>query len=229
MTRAQRQEQSRGDILAAAATLIARHGYHGLTMRELARTTGQSLANLYNYFASKDDLLFEVQSRAFETLIETAGHAVADADTAQSRLHAFVYNHVRYVCARPDVLRVLVQEAGALPAGRRRVVRALKERYFAQGLALVQGIVAEAGTPLPEAEVERAAYSLFGMLNWVYGWYDPSRHGSAEDVARSIHALASGGLVARRPSRREQAATERRVAGAAFVSPLRSTAKGVTA
>jgi AcrR family transcriptional regulator len=41
------------EILTAAAHLLAARGYHGMSMRDLARATGMSLANLYNYFHSK--------------------------------------------------------------------------------------------------------------------------------------------------------------------------------
>lgn len=230
-----RREGSREEILGAAAALLAAHGYHGMSMRELARATKQSLANLYNYFPSKDALLFEVQSRAFETLLASAAEAVGGASDAEGRLHAFIYNHVRYVAAHREVMRVLVEEAGALPARQRKAIRTLKERYFDMGLAIVRGVLEEgcaadaAGRPAPSpAEQQRATYSVFGMLNWVYGWYAPRQHGTAADVARTIHGIALCGLVARCPSRQIQLDSERRVAGRHLASPLR-LAKGATA
>jgi AcrR family transcriptional regulator len=221
-TREGRHERARAEILAAGAGLLSAHGVHGLSMRDLARATGHSLANFYHYFSSKDDLVFEVQSRAFETLIATAAEAVRGTDPPEARLHAFVYNHVRYVAAHRDVMRVLVQEAGALTPLRRRLVRELKERYFRQGLDIVRAVVEEGG----EAELERATYSLFGMLNWVYGWYDEARHGTAADVARTIHSLALGGLVGHAADPRSQAAMERRVAAVELVPPLQPALRG---
>lgn len=225
----ERQARNRSEILAEAARLIARHGFHGLTMRALARATGHSLANLYNYVPSKDALLFEVQARAFETLIDTAERALRGARPPDARLHAFIYNHVRYVAAHPDVLRVLVQEAGALRPAARRTVRRLKQRYFELGLGLVSAVAAGTEDALPGVELERATYSVFGMLNWVYGWYDAAAHGSPEDVARSIHALAIGGLVARRPRPEDQRAAERRLGRRHLVSPLLAPTKGAIA
>ena len=205
--RAARQEQGKQDILGAAAHLLASHGYHGMSMRELARDTGMSLANLYNYFTSKEDLVFALQTRAFETLIASADQALASIAAPEARLYAFILNHVRYITTNRDVTRVLVEEAGELPPRRRRAVRELKERYFSIGRDIVSAI-AEAGCgvagaiPLGvsnEAEVERSTYNIFGMLNWVYGWHREAQHGSAQEVARSIHRLALCGLVARCP------------------------------
>ncbi len=51
-----------------------------MSMRDLAAATRMSLASFYNYFGSKEDLLFELQSRAFETLIAIAEEVSARGD-----------------------------------------------------------------------------------------------------------------------------------------------------
>ena len=226
--RAARQAQGRQDILGAAAHLLASHGYHGMSMRDLARDTGMSLANLYNYFGSKDDLVFALQTRAFEMLIATAEQTLASILSPEARLYTFILNHVRYITTHRDVTRVLVEEAGELPPRRRRAVRELKERYFAIGRDIVAAI-AESGCGVPGAvplgspsagEIERSTYNIFGMLNWVYGWHREEHHGSAQDVARSIHRLALCGLVARCPSSSLVRQMERHVGQFPMQSPV---------
>jgi len=204
-----RHEAQRAEILDAAAAAIAEHGFHGMSMRGLARATGRALASFYNYFPSKEDVLFSLQSDAFQTLIRSMKAALEGVEDPVERLHVFVLNHLRYVAEHRSVWRVLVQEASALPAGRRKKVRLLKEGYFHIARDIVASILA-AGCGAPgaagavgadPAEVERVTYSVFGMLNWSYGWYDPGLHGTPEDVARTIHAVAVCGLVTRCPHR----------------------------
>lgn len=230
-SRATRQERGKQDILGAAAHLLASHGYHGMSMRDLARETGMSLANLYNYFASKEDLVFALQTRAFETLIVTAEQALEDLTAPEARLYAFILNHVRYVTTNRDVTRVLVEEAGELPARRRAAVRALKERYFCVARAIVSAVgdsgcgvpgakpLAALG-PLTAAEIDRSTYNIFGMLNWIYGWHREDEHGAAQDVARSIHRLALCGLVARCPNSAIVSEMERHVGQFRVLSPV---------
>jgi TetR/AcrR family transcriptional regulator len=204
-----RQQAPRAEILEAAAAAIAENGFHGMTMRGLARATGRGLASFYNYFPSKEDVLFSLQTGAFETLTSTLEAALEHVEEPVERLHVFVLNHVRYLAEHRSVMRVLVHEASALPARRRKKVRLLKEGYFHIVRDIVASIVAAGcGSPgaggtasLDAAEVERVTYSVFGMLNWSYGWYDPQRHGTPEDVARTIHAVAVCGLVTRCPQR----------------------------
>jgi AcrR family transcriptional regulator len=216
------------ELLNAAARLLSSHGYHGMSMRDLARASGMSLANLYNYFGSKEDLVFALQTRAFDTLIASAEQALDAVEGAEARLYTFIFNHVRFVTTNRDVTRVLVEEAGELPAKRRRSVRELKERYFEIARPLVVAIHKE-GCGMPSAvpagaqspnEVARSTYNIFGMLNWVYAWYDPSTHGTPQEVARSIHRLALCGLVAQCPSNAVLAKAERHVGQFPVLSPV---------
>jgi AcrR family transcriptional regulator len=219
------------ELLNTAARLLSSHGYHGMSMRDLARDTGMSLANVYNYFKSKEDLAFALQTRAFDTLIASAEQALESVEGAEARLYAFILSHVRFVTTNRDVTRVLVEEAGELPQNRRRTVRALKERYGEIGRGLVLAIHQEgcgmpgavpAGGQAP-ADVARSTYNIFGMLNWVYAWYDPDEHGTVQDVARSIHRIALCGLVAQCPSNAVLARMERHVGKFPVLSAVTST------
>jgi len=135
--------------------------------------------------------------------------ALEEVDDPVERLYIFVLNHVRYLAQNRSVMRVLVHEAAALPPARRKKVRLLKEAYFQTVRDIVASILADgcrapgaSGTAtLDAAEIERITYSVFGMLNWSYGWYEPELHGTPEDVARTIHGVALCGLVARCPQR----------------------------
>lgn len=203
--RLQTAERGRDAVLRRAAIEIAERGYHGMSMRELARATGRGLASFYRLFLSKEDILFELQRRAFEELCESAeacvGGAPGDAGGRReelARLRRFVDNHVRFVVADPARMRVLVQEAAALPPASRAAIRALKQRYFELGAGLLARAAARGGAG-DTAEAERAAYCMFGMLNWIFGWYEPARHGGPDEIAATIFALVTRGIGADAP------------------------------
>lgn len=190
-----RHEKTKAEILQAAARVIAKHGFHGMSMRRLARATNKGLATYYNYFGSKEEVLFELQRQAFTTLIRSAGEALASVHEPADRLHGFISSHIRYFVAHPDIMQILVHEAATLPPKLRKEIRILKEQYFRIGREVVRQVLnrynrGDTGEP----EIERAAYGIFGMLNWVYGWYEPSRHGTFEDVTRTMHRVSLHGL-----------------------------------
>ena len=57
-------------VLAAGARVIARDGYGNATIRRVAHEAGMSLAGLYYYFSSKEELLFLIQHHTFGAILE---------------------------------------------------------------------------------------------------------------------------------------------------------------
>ena len=191
LTRAARAELRQLEILSAAAEMVAERGFHGMSMRDLSRATGRNLSSLYNDFANKEALLLAIQLRAFESLHGAVAAACGAVDDRHGKLYAFIYQHVRYVVDHSAVMRVLVSEAGALGPEQRAQVRVLKERFFQQLLPIVAALAAPTATSV---QIERSTYHLFGMLNWLYGWYEADRHGSIVELVDSIYAMAICGI-----------------------------------
>lgn len=71
----------RARILAAALAAFARHGFAAATMSEIACGAEMAVANLYRYYASKEELFAAAVPEAivthFEQLLERSAHAHA--------------------------------------------------------------------------------------------------------------------------------------------------------
>lgn len=65
-------------ILGAALTLANRHGFHAMTLRQLAEESGLSMGGLYSYLDSKDTLLLMI----LQEVAEAAEEALAGAPEA---------------------------------------------------------------------------------------------------------------------------------------------------
>ena len=57
-------------ILRTAARIFAEKSYHSTSMRDILRATGVSLAGLYHYCKSKEELLFLIQDHCFGRVLE---------------------------------------------------------------------------------------------------------------------------------------------------------------
>jgi AcrR family transcriptional regulator len=187
----------RAELVAAAARAFAERGYHGVSMRDLARDVGRSPATFYSHFESKEALLASLQKDAFDALLFGTRDALSGVRDAAARLRVFIGTHVEYSTSNPDVFRVLVHEASALPAAAREAVRQQKIAYFELGRDIVRDLLPEGES---DAEVSRSTYCLFGMLNWAYAWYVPAEHGTPEQLAETIHRIALLGIAPKRRS-----------------------------
>ena len=50
------------------------------------------------------------------------------------------------------------------------------------------------GGELSDRRLLRETFILFGMLNWIFGWYSPTLYGSVEDLVGDIYRTFLHGL-----------------------------------
>src|SRR5260221_12338013 len=81
-------------VLQHAAHIFCQKGYEGASMRDLSRAAGMSLAGLYHYFESKEELLYLIQKHAFTTIIEPLPQRLADVSGPEARVRIFIRNHL---------------------------------------------------------------------------------------------------------------------------------------
>lgn len=200
-----------GDILAQSAALMSRQGYHGTSMRDLARTTGRSLSGLYHHFANKEELLYLINERGFSPLLANAERLRSEYRSGNDRPRAagpasaallcdLIGAHLGYFGSHLNEMRVLMFGTQPLSSTHGQAIRQLKDRYteifrFAVGEYI--GARREAATA---TEIERKTYLLFGMMNWIFGWYSFDEHGPAEVLAEEIYITFTKGCLAVRPA-----------------------------
>jgi AcrR family transcriptional regulator len=68
MSRQERQRRTRAELLAAAARVFARRGFHGASVDEIAAEAGYSSGVIDHYFADKDDLLLQALARSHDRI-----------------------------------------------------------------------------------------------------------------------------------------------------------------
>ena len=184
-------DHRRERLLAAAARVFAAHGFAGTSMRDLARASGMSLAGIYYYVECKEDLLFQIQRGCFEQVSAGAREAVLGGRDAESRLSAFVKHHVQFFTTHMSEMKVLAHEAESLSGDRLTEVRRLKRGYVDLLVDLLEALDGKNGADRSRRHV--AAYTLFGMMNWIYTWYDPAGPVGADALADHIAALFLNG------------------------------------
>ena len=74
------------NLIRAAVTVLDRSNGEDITVQEVADEAGQSLRTLYQYFASKDDLLLAVFEEAMRTYTKMIARAIDDLSDPLERL-----------------------------------------------------------------------------------------------------------------------------------------------
>jgi len=164
--RERKKLETRERILESGVALFAAHGYDSTTMEQIGERADVSRATVFNYFARKDDIVFEwfgrMQAEFATALAQDDQHAV---DSTSRLRHAF---------------RVLAGLYEADAATGRAMVRAWQRaggplvadgsgtpRFVADTVRAGQ----RAGEIPPDVDPERAALVLFDVyLGVLYRW-----------------------------------------------------------
>ena len=91
-------------------------------------------------------------------------------------------------------MKVLSHEADSLAGEMYAHVACKKQQYT----KLVRRILADVQAQHAGAKLDLtvATYALFGMMNWIYNWYDPSGKLSVNDLVDNITRLFLSGFLA---------------------------------
>jgi len=189
-----RYDQKLEYILRTAARIFAEKSYHSTSMREISRATGVSLSGLYHYSKSKEELLFLIQDNCFGRVLERLERRLSEEDDPFQKLRIFIDNHLAFFAANMAEMKVLSHEADSLAGDLHAHVAGKKQKYT----KLARKILAELQEQQRQerrVDLTVATYALFGMMNWIYNWYDPGGKLRVAGLVASVTRLFLHGFV----------------------------------
>ena len=190
MTEPTTYDEKLARILQTAAASFADKGYHDTSIRDISRATGVSLSGLYYYFRSKEELLFLIMDHCFSTVLENARALLAGEADPERRLRLFIENHLRFFVSNMKEMKVLSHEARSLTGDYRRLVNTKKGQYTDLCIRILADLA-----PAQSIDARIGAYSLFGMMNWIYNWYKPERDVPVAELADNMSRLFLNGYL----------------------------------
>ena len=124
-----RHDQKLEFILRTAARIFAEKSYHSTSMRDISRATNVSLAGLYHYCRSKEELLFLIQDNCFGRVLERLEQRLEGVEDPVAKLGIFIENHLSFFAANMSEMKVLSHEADSLRGDLHAHVSTRKDNY----------------------------------------------------------------------------------------------------
>ena len=193
MLQPSRYDQKLEFILRTAARIFAEKSYHSTSMRDISRATNISLAGLYHYCKSKEELLFLIQDNCFGRVLERLEERLLEVADPIARLGIFIENHLSFFAANMSEMKVLSHEAESLGGELYTHVSTRKDKYTRLARKILQEVQTSRQNKQP-VDLTVATYALFGMMNWIYNWYDPHGKLNVNDLAQHLTKLFLGGF-----------------------------------
>ena len=189
-----RYDQKLEHILRTSARIFAEKSYHSTSMRDISRATGVSLAGLYHYCKSKEELLFLIQDHCFGRVLERLEQRIKGIDDPFEKLRIFIDNHLSFFAANMAEMKVLSHEAESLAGDMHKHVSGKKEKYAKLARRILRELQ-ERESRTARVDLTVATYALFGMMNWIYNWYDSSGKLSVNQLVDNMTRLFVNGFL----------------------------------
>ncbi len=167
------QDGTRRRILEEALQLFANEGFHGASIRTLAKAVGLQPSTLYSHFPSKEHVLAELARVGHEAHHEALREALLSAGPGPvEQVRALVRAHTLQHATHPQLAVVVNEELYALAPELAAPALAQREKSSALLVeAISRGVALGVFTP-PEVLVTAAAIATMGLR--IPYWYEPS-------------------------------------------------------
>jgi len=165
LTRPERRERTRGDLLAAARTVFERHGFHRSSLDQIADEAGYTKGAVYSHFpGGKDELFLAVLDRHIDERVPRYAEIILSQDSFEASLRAIARHLVALGAKDPGWTPLVVEfwTHASHDADLRAAVQKRNDRQTRAIAALIDDLAARHGVTyaLPTVEVVRGSSAL---------------------------------------------------------------------
>ena len=106
--KAQKNPAKGAAILKAAENIFAQKGFHEATISDIAKKAEVSEATIYDYFSSKEELLFSIPAETIHRYQEKNLEILEYIQGAANKLKFLIYRHLKLYASNPDYANVVM-------------------------------------------------------------------------------------------------------------------------
>jgi AcrR family transcriptional regulator len=173
----------RETVMAEALRLFHLHGYHAVTMEDIAAASGTRASSLYRHFAGKSELLAAVYYRAADRVAATTAAALAAATSPADALARLVDSYVDLVFGQSDLVAVYQAENTNLPGNDRHELRRAQRTHVEEWVRVL-------GLQRPGLGSADCRILAHGTLNLIADLGRAARFDTRAGADRVVAALA---------------------------------------
>ena len=193
-SRRRARDEKRDAVLRTAVQLFLEQGYHRATLNEVAERLNITKPALYNYFRSKEEILFECwalgQERVDEFIAGINNRGGSGLVKLRQLVHAYAENMADDYGAslvRFDQRDLSEKNRKIVRAGKKGIDRTFR-KYITDGIA---------DGSIKPCDPKMTAFAIAGSLNWIGHWFQPGGAMSPAAIADEFTDRLTDGLAAR--------------------------------
>jgi AcrR family transcriptional regulator len=191
----------REQILRTAQKLFAINGFRETNLNDVAVQLGFRRQAVYHYFASKDEILYELIDRAGKAIVTSAQPTLEADIPPEEALAELVRNHVRQVLTNIDMFRIQFSELFKLTSDRADMLRRDMVAYARRIADVIEE--GQAAGRFIDVPPMTQALLILGMCDGTTEWYGHARTSrNIEQTAEYTARMALSGVLGAHPVER---------------------------
>ena len=184
----------RKKVLAKARILFGRKGYSETTIKDIAIAYGSEPANIYNYFQSKEDILFNVLHEETQSLVSKIRFLKDDQEShpvEQIKKIFKVHGEVALGKMKPGKLIYDTELMRLNKVHKNKLIELRDEYDEILRCIIIRGI--RIGV-FKDIDIKIAAYAIASTIMRLRVWYNPKGRLSKNEIITSLWVFALRGL-----------------------------------
>jgi AcrR family transcriptional regulator len=175
-------------ILSAAVDLFYKQGYGKTTLEQVANELQVTKPFIYAHFASKNELLVEICSRAIQLAHESLNRAMVQDASATERLETVLRDFLTAVLNHQQHAMIYSREEKELEQKDRDAINQLRRDFDRRLVELIN--LGVASNEFHADDVQLTALAIGGIVGWAPVWFRANGRLSLEQVTAYLAGLA---------------------------------------
>lgn len=180
-------------ILNESIDLFYRHGFVKASIRDIVRAVGMSNSSIYNYFKTKDEVLYKIILDAGSDVLTEVKAVIGKHADPVERLREMISRQVRFSLEQYKRMKIYLEEQYQLPPDLKRKAGKQHREIFDLYYSVICEL--EAKSLLRSVDKTVATFAIFATMNWIYRWFNPKGRLSKEEVANQTIDVLFRGIV----------------------------------
>jgi AcrR family transcriptional regulator len=174
----------------AAVKLFNEKGYLETNMEEISSAAKMSKGGIYHYFYSKSEILFFILNNFMDLLLEGLEEKLKGIEGGLQKIKFLIYRHIEFHTKHPSVSKTLLQQ-GHLLRSKYKTIAEKEKKYY----QIVTSVLSDfEGGHIEKEKLTVITFTLFGMCNWIYSWYNPKGPVTPEELSEIIFQIFTKGI-----------------------------------
>ncbi len=169
-------------IINTASSVFARYGFTKTTMNDIAAAVKKSKSSLYHYFTSKESVFLAIIDKEYLLVQDEISRAIAQEDTPQKKLFAFILTRLRTVQKLGNLYSVVKDEY----AMHYSFIEQIRQRYDEEDMKALKNILQMgiAQGVFTIKDMETTAFSIYLAMKGLEPYWI-----SEKDLTQNINQL----------------------------------------